>query len=97
MLDPDPVSMSVWADINNVLLFLGIYIILISTFAFSILVGLAVIPSLISTGHIPRGAIKLLPLAVAFGLAALIAAGVMMGLVVAGYMRVDDFFPRWFF
>ena len=97
MLDPDPVSMSVWADINSVLLFLGIYIVLIATFAASILVGVAFIPSLVSTGHLPSSAMKLLPVAVAFGVLALIGAGVFLALVVVGYQRVDDIFPRWFF
>ena len=97
MLDPDPITMSVWADINSVLLFLGIFIVLIATFAASILVGVAFIPSLVSTGHIPKSAMKLLPVAVAFGVVALIGAGVFMALVVIGYQKVDDFFPRWFF
>ncbi len=97
MLDPDPVTMSVWADINSVLLFLGIYIVLISTFAASVLVGLAFIPSLVSTGHLPRSAMKLLPVAIALGLLALIGAGVFLALVVIGYQKADDFFPRWFF
>jgi hypothetical protein len=97
MLDPDPVTMSVWADINSVLLFLGIYIVLIATFAASVLVGVAFIPSLVSTGHLPKAAMKLLPVAVAFGVLALIAAGVFLAMVVLDYQKVDDIYPRWFF
>lgn len=95
MLDPEPISMSGWVDISSLLLYLGIYIIFIATFAFSILVGVAVIPSLVSTGHIPRQALKVLPLAVGFGIVALMAAGSFLGLVVVGYQDLDDFFPRW--
>ena len=97
MLDPDPVTMSVWADINSVLLFLGIYIVLIATFAASVLVGVAFIPSLVSTGHLPKAAMKFLPVAVAFGVLALIAAGVFLAMVVLDYQKVDDIYPRWFF
>ena len=97
MLDPDPITMSGWADINSVLLFLGIYITLISTFAASVLVGFAFIPSLVSTGHLPKSAMKIFPVAVALGVLALIGAGVFMAFVVIGYQKADDFFPRWFF
>ena len=97
MLDPDPITVSVWADINSVLLFLGIYIILIATFAAGILLGFAFIPSLVSTGHLPKSAMKFFPVAVVVGVLALIAAGVFLALVVLGYQKVDDIFPRWFF
>ena len=96
MLDPEPLTMSGWADVSNFLLYLGIYIIFIATFAFSLLISLAVIPSLVSTGHIPRQALKLRPLGIGFSVIALMAAASFMGLVVSGYVGFDDFFPRWF-
>ena len=95
MPDPEPITAAIWSDIGDWLLAMGIYIIFIVAFAFSMLMALSIIPSLVSTGHLPAKALKLRPLLIGFGLMAFLAAASVMGLVVVGYMEFDDFYQRW--
>ncbi len=95
MPDPEPITAATWSDISDWLLAMSVYIVFVVTFAFSMLTALAIIPSLVSTGHLPARALKLRPPIVGFGLIALLAAASVMGLAIVGYMEFDDFYQRW--
>ena len=95
MPDPASITTPIWSDINQWLLYMGIYLIFIVTFAFSLLTALAIIPSLVSTGHLPAKVLKLRPPMIASSIVALIAAGSFLGLAIVGYQEFDDFWPRW--
>ena len=96
MPDPEALNSAIWSDINQWLLLMGLYIIFIVVFAFSLLIGTAIIPSLVSTGHLPAKALKLRPLSIGFGFLGLMAAASVLGLAIAGYVGFDDFWQRWF-
>ena len=55
---PDPIAIGSleWRELGTLLHNLWFYLLLIATFAVTMLTAHAVIPSLISTGHLPRSA-----------------------------------------
>lgn len=92
--DPKTLTSANWNDVQNWLRLLWIYLPLVITFAFTILVAHAFIPSLISTGHLPAEAHKVrLPLTM-FALMVLIAAAVVMALAMNLTLAVKNFWDR---
>ncbi len=80
--DPNAMTALFWADVSLWLTYLWIYFPLVIVFAFSMLIAHGLIPSGVQTGTYPAAFSKLrLPLTVV-GVAALIAAAVMMYLVI---------------
>ena len=80
--DPNAMNALFWADVSLWLTYLWIYFPLVIVFAFSMLIAHGLIPSGVQTGTYPAAFSKLrLPLTVV-GVAALIAAAVMMYLVI---------------
>lgn len=76
--DPNAMTSALWTDVSLWLTFLWIYFPLIITFAFCMLFAHAMIPSGVQTGTYPAALSRLrIPLTV-IGVAALIAAGVML-------------------
>jgi hypothetical protein len=65
----------IWDDLEQALLFLALLHLTVITFAGSILLARAVVPSLVYTGHAPERAARLRP--VFYGLAALAGLGVV--------------------
>ena len=71
-----------WANLSNWLTLLWIFFPLVITFAFSMMIAHAFIPSAVETGHLPQKISMLrLPITV-FGLVALVGAVILMILVV---------------
>ena len=95
MPDPEPITMSQWADIQDWLLYTGIYLVFIVTFAFSMLTAYAIIPSLVATGHLPAQILKLRSPVVGFAALALIVACSFMGLAIVEYESLNDFWRNW--
>ena len=92
--DPKALTGANWNDIHNWLQWLWIYVTLAFTFALTLLVAHAFIPSLVATRHLPAGANRLrLPLS-GFALAVLVAAVVMMVLVINSTLDVEKFYGR---
>ena len=80
--DPNAMTALFWADVSLWLTYLWIYFPLVIVFAFSMLIAHGLIPSGVQTGTYPAAFSKLrLPITVV-GVAALIAAAVMMYLVI---------------
>ena len=81
--DPSGLGSGDWANLSNWLTLLWILFPLVITFAFSMMIAHAFIPSAVETGHLPQKMSKLrLPLTV-FGLLALVGA-VILAVIVAG-------------
>ena len=79
--DPSGLGSDDWANLSNWLTLLWVFFPLLITFAFSMMIAHAFIPSAVGTGHLPQKMSRLrLPLTV-FGLMALAGAVVLMILV----------------
>ncbi len=75
--DPKALEALDWANLHQWLTLLWIFFPLVITFAFSMMVAHAFIPSAVLTGHLPaRASVLRLPLTV-FGLLAAVAAAVL--------------------
>ena len=96
---PDPVALQTenWRDISVWLTFFWIYVPVVFTFAVTILTAHAVIPSLIRTGHIPKGANKArIPMTVFAALLFGVGVYLMINIVIAA-QAVEKFYDRYFF
>ena len=81
-MDPSGLGSADWANLSNWLTLLWIFFPLVITFAFSMMIAHAFIPSAVHTGHLPQKMSMLrLPITV-FGLVALAGAVILMILVV---------------
>jgi len=91
--DPSGLGSTDWANLSNWLTLLWVFFPLVITFAFSMLIAHAFIPSAVGTGHLPQKMAMLrLPLTL-FGLAALVGA-VIQVILVAG-MAPDTLRSIW--
>ena len=80
--DPSGLGSTDWANLSNWLTLLWIFFPLLITFAFSMLIAHAFIPSAVGTGHLPQKLSMLrIPITI-FGLLAL-AGAVVMAILVA--------------
>ncbi len=92
--DPKALTGANWNDIHIWLQWLWIYAPLVFTFALTMLVAHAFIPSLVATGHLPAGANRLRIPMTGFALGVLVAAVVMMVLVINSTLDVEKFYDR---
>ena len=93
--DPKALTAANWHDIHIWLQWLWIYVPLVFTFALTMLVAHAVIPSLVATRHLPTGANRLRIPLTGFAVVVLAAAVVMMLLVINSTLDVENFYDRW--
>jgi hypothetical protein len=96
--DPNVLTSADWTNIHNWLTLLWIFFPLIITFAFSMMIAHAIIPSAVMTGHLPPSASYLrIPLTI-IGLLALAAALVFFissAFLLPEALRI--IYPRFFF
>ena len=93
--DPIALTSDHWNNIHVWLQWLWIYLPLVVTFAFTLLVAHALIPSLISTRHLPASANRLrLPLT-GFAVGFLIAAVVVLAFAMNATLDVEQFWDRY--
>lgn len=93
--DPKALTSANWNDVHIWLTWLWTYIPLVLTFALTILTAHAIIPSLISTGHLPQSANRLrLPLT-GFALLVLVGAVVIMVFAINKTLDVEKFWDRY--
>lgn len=93
--DPKALTSANWNDIHIWLTWLWTYIPLVLTFALTILTAHAIIPSLISTGHLPQSANRLrLPLT-GFALLVLVGAVVILVFGINKTLDVEKFWDRY--
>ena len=95
-MDPNFVTRSDWADIGDFLLGLLFVPGLMIAFAFSMLTAHALIPSLVSSGHIPGDFDKLRPVFYIIAFASMLG---MIAYIVFVAINADNSFgeiwPRW--
>ena len=92
--DPKAVTTANWQDIHIWLQWLWIYVPLVFTFALTMLVVHALIPSLVATRHLPAGANRLRIPLTGFAAIVLVAAVVMMVLVIDSTLDVEKCYDR---
>lgn len=61
-MDPNFIGASEWSQIGQVIRFLGLVPLSAIVFAFSLLIAHGLIPSMVSSNHLPRAAMRLRPL-----------------------------------
>ncbi len=93
--DPKALTSANWDDIHIWLQWLWIYVPLIFTFALTMLVAHAFIPSLVATRHLPAGANRLRIPLTGFAVVVLAAAVVMMVFVINSTLDVEKFYDRY--
>lgn len=92
--DPKGLTSANWNDIHIWLTWFWTYIPLVLTFALTILTAHAIIPSLISTGHLPQSANRLrLPLT-GFALLVFVGAVVVLVFGINKTLDVEKFWDR---
>jgi len=93
-VDPVAISSSAWSDITTWQVFLALYLISIIAIAFTFLTAHALIPSLVSSGHLPTQFLKLRP-PMYFGVVVFIAAAVvLMTITVQNSLLLEDLYNR---
>lgn len=93
-VDPVAIDAGLWSDITTWQVFLALYLICIVATAFTFLTAHALIPSLVHSGHIPRGLLKLRAPMYLGVLMFIAAAVVMMVVTVSNTMLLEDLYNR---
>ena len=92
--DPKALTSANWNDIHVWLQWLWIYAPLVLTFAVTILVAHALIPSLIITKHLPASANRVRVPLTGFALVVFIAAVVVLAFAINATLDVEKFWDR---
>ena len=93
-MDPKALTSTDWHNIHLFLQWFWIYFPLVAAFAFTMLTAYAIIPSAVSTGHLPSSAAKLkLPLTL-FALLIAVAAIIILILGINQTLDVRNFWNR---
>ncbi len=96
-VDPAAINTNAWSDITTWQVFLALYLISIVIVAFSFLTAHALIPSLVSSGHLPKQLLKLRP-PMYFGAVVFIGvAVVLMAITVQNTLLLEDLYNRFWF
>ena len=93
-MDPKALTTSDWHSIHLFLQWFWIYLPLIATFAISMLISFAFIPSAVATGHLPPNAAKLRIPLLFIAAASLAGAIVMLILGITQTLDVRNIWPR---
>ena len=94
-MDPSYVTTEIWHDLSTVLRFFWVYILFIIVFAANFLLAHAIIPSLVSTGHLPQSFNRVRPLIYigAFGILTVALLFVVLTLLNIGV--IGEVWGRW--
>lgn len=92
--DPRTITGGDWSHISALVFFLWLVVIFNVSFAFAILFGHAVIPSLTATGHIPAVFHRIRPFFYVLGLIALGVSVVVIANWLIGMGTVYDIYPK---
>jgi len=95
MEDPAFITSVTWAEIGKWLHALWSFFFLTIVFGFSMLIGHAFIPSLVSTGHLPQHMLKMRRTFTAVAILALVAAMVFLSIAVARTALLENVYDRW--
>lgn len=94
-MDPGIVSHDTWAGISGLMRALWLLVPLVVVFGGSLLLSLAVIPSLVTSGELPTRAEKLRAPLYVVAAVALVAFLLALGAAVQATEAIGQFWPRW--
>ena len=95
--DPKALDANSWHNIHLFLRWFWIYLPVLVTFALTMLIAYAIIPSLVITGHLPPSTQRLqIPLTV-FAFVVLVAAVILMVLVITNALNVQHVYDRFLY
>ena len=95
MVDPIQITTLDWSRIGAALVLLWILLFFVITCASSLLLAQGVIPSLITTRHLPRFLEKTRPFFYMSAAMALVGIGVVIWKFVSWVSVLGDVYPRW--
>lgn len=94
-MDPGFITTDQWSGISTMLRFLWAYWLFIIGFAFTFLLAHAIVPSMVSTGQLPPGTIRLRPLLYLGALGILGFALILFILTMVNAGVVGRLWERW--
>ena len=94
-MDPAALSASEWKDIGAMLSSLWIVVALVVFFGTNMMVGHILIPSLVASAHLPRGAQKVRPFFYAAAIASIAIAGVVFVRVIQEAEVLERFWSNY--
>ena len=95
MDDPQFIDSSAWLSIGDFLTWLVVFVLFVIGFGFNFLLAHSVIPSLVTTGHLPQRAEKLRPMFYVTALVAIVGAIVFLALTSSSASVIADVYERW--
>lgn len=94
IIDPRTITGADWPGLQVLVVFLWLVVIFNVSFAFAMLFGHAILPSLIATGHIPQRLRNLRPVLTLLALVALVASLFVVSNWVLGLLVVYNIYPK---
>ena len=95
IMDPNFITASDWDRIGKLILFLFGLPVSAILFAFPLLFARAIIPSLVGTGHLPKRALFLQPVAYVTASIGLICLVFVLSNIVGRSEVIENFYHRW--
>jgi ABC-type Na+ efflux pump permease subunit len=93
-MDLAPITGPGWDDIGSFINLLWLFLASVLLLGGSFLLAQAVLPSLVSTGHLPSKALKLRPILYVFSLLFLGLAGFFLARAISQVPTILEFYPR---
>ena len=94
-MDPEFVTHADWSGLGGLLRFLWLFSISLITFALSVLLAQAIVPSLVASNHLPQGILRVRPVVLAGAMSALVLAVIMLTIVIIRTEVITDFYEKW--
>jgi hypothetical protein len=94
-MDPNFIGASEWSQIGQVIRFLGLVPLSAILFAFSLLIAHGLIPSMVSSHHLPRAALRLRPFFYLTSLAGVVALVVVLATLVGLVDVIESIYKDW--
>ncbi len=94
-MDPQTLTQANWSDLSGLLRFVWLFSFSVITGALSLVLALAILPSLVASHHLPRELLRVRPVFLAGGFGALSLAVVMLTIVISRIDIIGDIYRRW--
>ena len=94
-MDPEYITRTDWNEIGRVLKFLWLFVAFSIGFGANFLLAHAIVPSLVTTGHLPSGVLAVRRFLYMAALGALVGVIFAMSNFISGLGLIESFWPRW--
>lgn len=94
-MDPEIITSGDWSSISGLLKLLWVYVVFVVVFAKCVLLAQAIIPSLVTTHHLPDRALRLRPLLLGVASISFLLAAITMINVLSRVGLIGNFYERW--